>query len=99
MKMLLVVYSDTVDQEVMSALTEADIRKYTKMERVEGRGPDDEELAKLGTLYSPERYILMMIAAQDEEVAKITEMFRQLKKDHPIRGGYHLFMLPMEQLI
>jgi len=99
MKMLLVVYSETVDQDVMSALTEADIRKYTKMERVMGRGPDDEKLAKVGTFYPMERYILMMIAAQDEEVSKLTEMFRKLKKDRPIKGGYHLFMLPMEQLI
>ncbi|OPY17884.1 PG0541 family transporter-associated protein [Syntrophus aciditrophicus] len=99
MKMMLAVYSEIVDDDVMSALTVADIRKYTKMERVIGRSPETDEQAKLGTLYWPERYILLMIAAQDEEVAKITDMFRQLKKEHPVKGGYHVFMLPMEQLL
>jgi nitrogen regulatory protein PII len=80
MKMMLAVYSEIVDDDVMSALAEADIGKYTKMERVIGRSPDSEEkLAKLGTLYWPEKYTLLMIAAQDEEVSKITDMFRQLK--------------------
>lgn len=99
MKMLLAVYAETVDEEVMLALTEADIRKYTKTERVIGRSPDTDELAKLGRLYWPERYNLLMIAAKDEEVPKITELFRNLKKERPVKGGYHLFMVPMEQLL
>lgn len=99
MKMMMIVYAETVDQDVMAVLTEADIKKYIKMERVIGRSPDTENLAQEGSLYWPEKYILMMLAVKDEQVSTVTDMFRKLKKERPVKGGYHVFVVPMEQLL
>jgi len=99
MKMLMIVYAETVDQDVMAVLTDAGIKKYVKMERVIGRSPDTEELAQDGSLYWSAKYILMMLAVKDEEVSTVTDMFRKLKKERPVKGGYHLFVVPMEQLL
>jgi len=99
MKMMMIVFSETVDQEVMSVLTDAGIKKYIKMERVIGRSADMEEQATEGAGYWPERYTLLMLAVKDEEVSPVTNMFRQLKKEHPVKGGYHVFVVPQEQLL
>ncbi|OPY06416.1 MAG: hypothetical protein A4E66_02205 [Syntrophus sp. PtaB.Bin001] len=99
MKMMMIVFAETVDQEVMEVLAGAGIKKYIKMERVIGRSPDEENLAQEGSLYWPEKYTLMMLAVKDEEVSTVTDMFRKLKKEHPVKGGYHVFVVPMEQLL
>ena len=99
MKLLMIVYAETVDQDVMEALTGAGIKKFIKVERVTGRSADTEELAQDASLYWPEKYVLLHLALKDEEVERVLGLFRQLKKEHPVKGGYHVFMSPMEQLL
>ncbi|OPY81203.1 MAG: hypothetical protein A4E70_01379 [Syntrophus sp. PtaU1.Bin005] len=99
MKMLMIVYAETVDQDVMAALAQVDIKKFIKMERVMGRSPEIENMAQEGSIYWTEKYILLMLAVKDEEVQNVTDMFRKLKKEHPVKGGYHVFVVPMEQLL
>ena len=96
MKMLLIVYPETVDQDVMSALTDGNVRGYTKMERVTGEGTDTEP--KTGDIFWPVKNDLILIAVQNEEVNTVKEIFNRLKTDNP-EAGIRLFMLPMEELI
>ena len=95
MKMFIVIYGEAADEYVIAALKEAGIRGYTKM--VEARGIGTETEPKLGTHFWPGKNNVLFMAVADEEVPRVVEKLREVKKDHP-RAGVRGFLLPMEEI-
>ena len=94
MKMFLIVYCESADEDVIAALKEAGIHGYTKM--VEARGEGTETEPKLGTHCWPGKNNILFMALPDDEIARITERIRKLKRELP-RAGVRSFLLPMEE--
>jgi hypothetical protein len=93
MKMFLIIYCESADEDVIAALKEAGIRGYTKM--VEARGEGTETEPKLGTHCWPGKNNILFMALPDDQISGITERVRKLKHEHP-RAGVRTFLLPME---
>jgi nitrogen regulatory protein PII len=96
MKMFLVVYAQAADEDIVAQFKRAGIRFYTKMEEVQGEGSETEP--KLGTHTWPGENNLLLIGVDEEEVKRISDLIRQLKKEHP-RAGVKGFVLPIEESI
>jgi hypothetical protein len=94
MKMFLIVYCESADEDVIAALKEAGIHGYTKM--VEARGEGTETEPKLGTHCWPGRNNVLFMALPDEEITRVSERMHRLKEQHP-RAGIRSFLLPMEE--
>ncbi|MBE0558846.1 MAG: hypothetical protein IH628_16585 [Proteobacteria bacterium] len=94
MKMLLIIYCEAADEDVIAALKEAGIHGYTKM--VEARGEGTETEPKLGTHCWPGKNNILFMALPDDEIPRITERVRELKREHP-RAGVRSFLVPMEE--
>jgi len=96
MKMAFIVYSQAADYDVISALKEAGIKGYTKMENACGEGVDTEP--KLHTHTWPGENCFVFMALQEDDLNVLVAKIRELKKDHP-RAGLKAFILPMEEII
>jgi nitrogen regulatory protein PII len=94
MKMFLLIYCEAADEDVIDALKHIGVRGYTKM--VEARGEGTETEPKLGTHCWPGKNNVLMMVVADEEIPKITERIRELKREHP-RAGVRSFLLPTEE--
>ena len=96
MKMFFIVYSRAADYDVISRLKSAGIKGYTKMKDVSGEGTETEP--KLGTHCWPGENNVLYIAVEDDEVQRVCEVIRALRKSHP-RAGVKGFILPMVEII
>ena len=95
MKMFLIIYCEAADEDVIAALKEAGIHGYTKMVEAQGEGTETEP--KLGTHCWPGKNNILFMAVPDDEISRITERVRDLKRKHP-RAGVRSFLLPMEEV-
>ncbi len=96
MKMLVIVYSDAVDEYVIKAFKNASIQGYTKWKEVVGEGTETEP--KLGTHFWPGKNNVLAVVIGDEEVSAVSGLIRQLKIEHP-KGGIKTFVLQVEDVI
>jgi nitrogen regulatory protein PII len=95
MKMLIVVYNDAIDESIIAAFKEAEV-KGTQSGRDAGRGNETEP--KLGTHYWPGRNNVLAVVLEDEKVSAITDIIRQLKSRYP-KSGIKTFILQVEETI
>jgi hypothetical protein len=96
MKMFMVVYHEAADEYVIAAFKKAGVRSYTKMKECHGEGTETEP--KLGTHIWPGRNNILILALQDQDVPAVTDLIRQLRKEHP-RAGVKGFCLPMDETV
>lgn len=96
MKMFMVVYSQAADYDVIDQFKKAGIRRYTKMEEVQGEGAESDP--KLGTNVWPGKNNVLFVAVPSEESETIKDVVKHLKEKHP-RAGVKAFMLPMEETV
>ena len=96
MKMLVIVYSDAVDEVMINAFKKSGIHGYTKWKEALGEGTETEP--KLGTHCWPGRNNVLMAVVEDEAVLKISNAIRKLKSEHP-QGGIKTFVLQVEETI
>jgi hypothetical protein len=96
MKMFLIIYCEAADEGVIAALKEAGIHGYTKMVEAMGEGTETEP--KLGTYFWPGKNNILFMALADEEIPRVAERVRKLKREHP-RAGVRSFILPMEESV
>ncbi len=96
MKMLIVVYNDAIDESILAAFKEAEVKGYTKWRETLGEG--DETEPKLGTHYWPGRNNVLAVVLEDEKVSAITDIIRQLKSRYP-KSGIKTFILQVEETI
>jgi hypothetical protein len=96
MKMVFIVYSQAADYDVISAVKEAGVKGYTKMENASGEGVETEP--KLHTHTWPGENCVLFLALEEDELPTIIKLIRVLKREHP-RAGLKAFILPMEEII
>jgi nitrogen regulatory protein PII len=96
MKMLVLVYSDVVDETVIAAFKNAEIKGYTKWKETLGEGTETEP--KLGTHFWPGKNNVVAVVVEDEEVPAIADLIKKLKMEHP-KGGIKTFILQVETII
>ncbi len=94
MKMVMIVYSQAADYDVIARFKKAGIKCYTKMEQVHGEGDDTEP--KLGTHTWPGKNNVLFMAIPSDQSEAVLGVVKDLKEDHP-RAGVRAFMLPMEE--
>lgn len=96
MKMLIVVYNDAIDETIIAAFKEAQVKGYTKWKETLGEG--DETEPKLGTHYWPGRNNVLAVVLDDEKVPVVTDVIKELKIQYP-KSGIKTFILQVEGTI
>ncbi len=95
MKMVLIVYNQAVDEEIMEVLTSCCLDGFTKWQRVLGQGELSEP--HLDTSVWPGTNNVCMAVVEDGAVRpliqKIGELRRKLSKE-----GVKAFVLPVEEV-
>lgn len=96
MKMLVIVYSDAVDEVMINAFKKSGIHGYTKWKEALGEGTETEP--KLGTHCWPGKNNVLAVVVEDKAALKISNTIRKLKSEHP-QGGIKTFVLQVEETI
>jgi len=96
MKMLVIVYSDIFDEELLATLKKAGVSGYTKWKETLGEGPETEP--KLATHTWPGKNNVVAVVVADEDLPGVTGFLRELKESHP-KGGIKTFILQVEGTI
>jgi nitrogen regulatory protein PII len=95
MKMVMIVYNEALDNEVMEILESAGQKNYTKVVGVFGRGTTSG--THLGTDIWPGLNNILYVACEEEAGKKIIAGVRQLRKSIGAEG-VKAFLLPLEEL-
>ncbi len=96
MKMLIVVYSDALDDVLVETFKKAGLRGYTKWKQTVGEGTESEP--KLGTHYWPGTNNVLAAVCTDDEALGLKETIRVLKAEHP-KGGIRTFVLEVTDTV
>jgi nitrogen regulatory protein PII len=96
MKMLIIVYNDVVDEELVAMLKKAGVSGYTKWKEALGEGPGTGP--KLATNIWPGKNNVIAVVVNDEELPAVSGFLRDLKGSHP-KGGIKTFILQVEGTI
>ncbi|HUN54026.1 MAG TPA: hypothetical protein VMU29_02605 [Smithella sp.] len=96
MKMFALIYADYFDRRVTNEFKQAEFKQYTKVHGTTGEGK--ETGAKLGTSNSPFNNNILYIAVPDEEIPKLLEIVRSLRRDYP-NEGFRAFTYQLEECI
>jgi nitrogen regulatory protein PII len=95
MKMVMVVYNEAVDNEVMEILESCALKNYTKVTGVFGCGASSG--THLGTDIWPGRNNILYVACEEAVGKKIIVAVRQLRKSLGAEG-IKAFLMPVEEL-
>ncbi len=83
MKMMMIVFNEAVDEEVMEVLAGCRLTNYTRLDGVFGRGTGSG--THLGTDIWPGRNNLLLLAVSDEDASRLMtcvgELRRRLKRE------------------
>jgi hypothetical protein len=96
MKMLVTVYSDSVDEVVLKVFKGLGVTGYTKWKEVLGEGSETEP--KLGTHCWPGKNNVLAVVVEDDLLLPISKALGSLKEGHP-KGGIRTFVLQVEETI
>jgi hypothetical protein len=96
MKMFALVYADYIDESIIKLFKEANYKHYTKVRGTTGEGK--ETGPKLDTSDAPCKNNILYIAVPDEEISKLLEIVRKLKRDFPSEG-LRAFTYQLEECI
>lgn len=95
-KMVMVVYNEAVDMEVMEILENCIMKNYTKIKNVYGRGSTSG--VHLGTDVWPGRNNILYVACSEGDAKKIFSCVIELRKKIG-REGLKAFVFPLEGII
>lgn len=95
MKMILLVYNEAIDDEIMSALESCGIEYYTKWQKVLGKGKVTPP--HLDTSVWPGANNVCMAAVEDNKVSPMLAQVRGLRKTLG-KEDIKAFVLPLEEL-
>jgi len=94
-KMVMIVYNEAIDTEVMEALGACFLENYTKINAVFGRGSTSG--IHLGNDIWPGRNNLLCVACEDPQAKEIMAKIKELKKKLGYEG-IKAFILPIEEI-
>jgi len=95
MKMIMVVYNEAIDVEVMEVLDGCGLANYTKITRVCGKGTTSG--THLGTQVWPGMNYILYAACEDAQVKQVVSGVTNLRKTLG-REGVKAFVMPLEQI-
>jgi len=95
MKMVMIVYNEAMDMEVMEGLGHCEVKNYTKITGVFGKGATSG--THLGNDIWPGRNNMLYIACQEAEAKQILSCVKELRKTLG-HEGIKAFVLPLEEL-
>lgn len=94
-KMVMLVYNEALDDEIMEALNKCLSNNYTKITAVFGRG--NTSGAHLGNDTWPGRNNILYIASEEKQAEQLLCEVRQLRKTLS-KEGIKAFILPLEEM-
>ena len=98
MKMLLIVFRESIVQHIHAVLKENEVSAYTEIHNVAGMG---ETGPSVKSFLSPGANCLIMASLPERAAYRLAEAFTQFKAKH--EHGHtlplHLFAMPCEQII
>ncbi|MFH0790983.1 MAG: PG0541 family transporter-associated protein [Candidatus Omnitrophota bacterium] len=95
MKMVMVVYNEAIDIEVMELLENCALKGYTQIKGVYGRGRASG--THLGNDIWPGRNNLLYLACEEKEARQFFSCVRELRKKIG-KEGIKAFILPVEEV-
>lgn len=95
MKMVMVVYNEVMDMEVMEALENCVMKNYTKVTGVFGKGTASG--THLGNDIWPGRNNILYVACDEDEVKQLISCVKNLREKLG-REGIKAFVLNLEQM-
>lgn len=93
LKMVLVIYNEAIDLEVMEILGKSGLKNYTKVMGVFGRG--ETSGTHLGNDIWPGRNNLLYVACEEKQSKQLISEAKDLRKKLG-REGIKAFILPVE---
>lgn len=95
MRMIMIVYNEAIDDEVMEALAKCALKNYTKIMGTLGKG--DTSGTHLGNTIWPGRNNILFIASAERATQQLLSCIRELRKSVG-REGVKAFVLPIEEI-
>ena len=95
MKMVLIIYNEAIDDEVMGTLETCCIDSFTKWQKVLGKGKISQP--HLGSSIWPGANNVCMAAVEDSKVVPILAQVKSLRKTLG-KEGIKAFVLPLEEV-
>ncbi len=95
LKMVMLVYNEALDDEVMEVLQGCSMKNYTKATAVYGRGTTSG--THLGNDIWPGRNNILYVACEEKQARQILSCVRELRKRLG-QEGLKAFLLPIEEL-
>jgi len=94
-KMVMIIYNEAIDMEVMEVLEKSGLTNYTKVMGVFGKGTASG--THLGNDIWPGRNNILYVACSEKEAKEILASLRQLRKALA-KEGIKAFILPVEEV-
>ncbi|MFA6216650.1 MAG: PG0541 family transporter-associated protein [Candidatus Omnitrophota bacterium] len=95
MKMVMVVYNEAVDAEVMEVLGSCAMKNYTKVMGVFGKGSTSGTHG--GDDIWPGRNNILYVACDDKQAKQMVSCVKELRKSLG-KEGVKAFLLPLEEM-
>ena len=95
LKMVMIVYNEALDDEVMETLGSCAIKNYTKISGVYGRGECSG--THLGDDIWPGRNNILYVACEETQARQMLNCVRTLRKTLG-KEGVKAFVLPIEEM-
>lgn len=95
MQMIMIVYNEAIDDEVMELLANCALKNYTKILGAFGKG--DTSGTHLGNDVWPGRNNILFIASTECATQQLLSCIRELRKKLG-REGLKAFVLPIEEI-
>jgi len=95
-KMVMVIYNEAIDSEVMDVLQRCALKNYTKVLGVFGRG--DTSGIHLGDDIWPGRNNIMYVACDEQQAKQILSCVKELRKTLG-KEGVKAFVLPVDEMV
>lgn len=101
MKMLLIVFRQSMVEHIHALLKEYDVNAFTELHNVAGRG---ETGPNVQFFLSPGSNCMILTAVSEQLAYRLIDGFTRLKADQKIRQDdnmlpLHVFILPCEQVV
>ncbi len=96
MKMVLVVYNISVEEEVQEVLRKADVPCFTQWPRLLGKGVSTGP--RMDTSVWPGANSALMTVVEDARARELLQAFQHLREGEAAREGVKAFLLPVEAM-
>lgn len=94
-KMVMLVYNEALDDEIMEILNKSATNNYTKITGVFGKG--NTSGTHLGNDIWPGRNNILYVASEEKQAEQLLSEVRQLRKNLG-KEGIKVFILPLEEM-